>query len=116
MSNGSLTFAEEYVPEILRGEKTATVRLLDDDLPGHDDTVDAVLPDGEEFATIRVTRKAVCIAVEALSVIELFMGDHGADSVDDLLSGLKGHYDRGLSPGSYVQVLVFERVDGGEHE
>lgn len=111
MTDGTLTFAEEYVPAILRGDKTATVRLPDGDVPAHDDTVSAVLPDGTEFATLHVTRRATCLAVEAVDLMELFMAGHRANTAEDLLQRLGAHYERPVSPGTYVRVVVFEVTD-----
>lgn len=108
MTDGTLTFAEELVAPILRGDKTATVRLPDGDVPDYDQEVSAVLPDGTEFATLWVAKRATCLAVEAVELMELFMADHGADTPEDLLQRLGAHYEEPVSPGTYVRVVVFE--------
>lgn len=104
-----LRFADEYVQSVLDGEKTATVRY-DADLPVAGDRVSAVTESGTEFATLEVKRRAGCLAVEVLSVLEVFGVDYDAADTEDLLDGLNRHYEAGIRPGTPVEVLVFEVV------
>jgi hypothetical protein len=112
-----LPFAKEFVAPILEGNKTATVRypVERDPLPG--DKLRAHTPDGAEFATLKVTRTARTLAVEAPSMVDAFDAQHGADTADGLVEGLNTHYDAEIGPDTLVKVIVFEVIDdvGKDH-
>lgn len=107
-----LTFSDEWVAPILRGDKTATVRYGGGgtDLVVGDELY-ACMPDGTEFARIGVKRTVQCLAVEALEVINVFGAEYAADTTEELIDGVSRHYTHDIGPGDTVAVVVFEVID-----
>lgn len=104
-------FADDLIPAVLRGEKTATVRVDDERTPEPGDAVAATNDDGREFATLRVTASLRVKACRAHDMVEAFHADHAADSPNEMLDILNQHYDRGVSNADPVHVLIFEVAD-----
>lgn len=104
----ALTFAEEYIWDVLDGDKTATVRYDDAEHIKVDDTVSAITGAASEFATLDIKRTATLNAVEALGFIELVGAEYGADTAEELIDGVGRHYNEYIGPGTTVRVIVFE--------
>lgn len=107
-----LKFADDLVAPVLRGEKTATVRLNG---PALDVgwTVPATTDDGEPFATLEIRRTATVLAVEAHSVLQVFGAEYPAETPQDVIDAVAQHYDQPVKPSTPVDVYVFDRTDDG---
>lgn len=104
-----LEFAEQYVDPIIREDKTATIRLDASDLELLD-RVTAVTPEGREFATLQIRATATTTVYQAIPVLNVFKAKYPATTPEEVLAGLREHYDEELSYETTVDVVVFEHA------
>lgn len=110
-----LSFAEEYVTDIVTGEKTATVRYRDaDHLDAGDTVVFETAENTREFATATITKTATVSAIDAAGVLLAIDANYPADSPEAVIEGVNRHYDTGIAPSTTVRVIAFEVSDDGE--
>ena len=118
MTAHKMTFADEYVYDILDGNKTATVRLGWDDLSASDYLL-LVDESGDQFARADIEAIANTTAREALNSVAIMDAKHGANTTARLVEGLNRHYEQEVTPETDVSVVVFsvrdaEQEDGPE--
>ena len=104
-----LEFAEQYVAPIIYEDKTATIRLDASDLELLDH-VKATNPDGREFATLQIRAIATTTVYEAIRVLNVFKAKYPATTPEEVLAGLREHYDEEISYETAVDVVVFENA------
>lgn len=105
-----IKFAPEFAPDIVEGEKTATVRYdgFEGVQPG--DTLQAFTPIGNRFADLRVTRTATVNAIEAHDVLEALAAEYPSEEPGDVVASLNQFYRDLIRPETAVRVLVFEVI------
>jgi len=101
-------FENEHVDAVQRGEKTATVRLGDHRRLDPRDFIFARTPDGEKFATLKVTGVARCQVQHAPTAVRALRGGDGCALVAELRDALREHYDRPVGREETATVIVFE--------
>lgn len=103
----SIRFADEYVPQIIDGEKTATVRYGWDE-PHANVTLKMIDESGEPFARADIPILSVTNAGEALDAVEMMDATHSAGTTAQLLRNLNRHYEDEITTETEVLVLTFD--------
>lgn len=104
-----LKFADEYVAPIILGEKTATVRLDGPDLNPRD-RVKAVDENGRVFAILELRGVATGDVFHVVPILEIFDAEYPATTPNEVLDGLRKHYDDPITPETAVDIYVFEHA------
>ena len=103
-----LRFTDEYIADILRGEKSVTVRyqLEREFTPG--EPLNLIDVEGDKFAEATVE---AYVAMPVERVCDFGIGHYEAGDVDDLVGTLRGLYgDDSIDAETYVTVILFGEV------
>lgn len=104
----TLKFAEEHIQPILRGQKTATLRL-DMDLIQIGQRVHLVDEDGVRFATVVVSDRGY-ESIEWLQRAGVD-GHRDYDSVEEMIEAMQRYYpDADIGPQTCLDVVYWEEL------
>jgi len=105
--------------ELIENENhTATVRYktYDADEVEVGDVADAVLPDGDSFASLRITRTAVLPVKDAVDMIAAFGEQYPSESTEQLVERLNRYYEPQITADTTVRVITFEKISSDKTE
>lgn len=104
-----LRFADRYIGDILRGDKTLTVRYQFERRFDVGDDVNLIDEDGDKFAEATVE---AYVEMPVDRVCDFGIGHYEADDVDDLVDTLRELYDDdSIDPSTYVTVVLFGEAE-----
>lgn len=102
-----ITFADNLLPNLLDGEKTATVRYNAYRTVTAGDTLIACTTDHDPVALIDITYTASLPAKSIHNFMELVNAKYSSTNPTDAIKTLNTHYDTTITPNTTVHVLVF---------
>jgi len=109
-----ITFEDYLVKPVATETKTATARYGAYKTLHVGDIVVAKTTDGDVIGLLRITHTASIPARHIHNFVELVDADYSSTSPADAVTTLNTHYTDTITPGTTVNVLVFELIHHNE--